>query len=253
MGHLAVEAAQRVRAHDKKKIAVSNFAGPGDSLTELGRVLADDFSSALAEKSLEVLPGDALGNALCAREISPLDLREDKIAAEVGKEISAEVLVIGELESHDKTVGVTIVLLDVAAARRFGAATIHVPKTESAAALLEKQLFRLRSRQPPGPIFIEGAYVQNRGGVGMPKCVSCPNPRYTEQASRAKYSGIVVLQFVVTEAGRARDIKIVRGLGFGLDKAAVEAVKQWRFTPAPGPDGKPVPVRTIAEISFKVK
>jgi TonB family protein len=255
MGKLAAEAAERIQSSGKKRVVVADFAGPHDAYTELGRVLADDFSSALAlaAKDLEVLRRDALKNVMGPRELSPVDLRDDKTAVETARGINADLLVTGELEETDKTIGVTIVLLDVAAARRIGAAAIHVPRTESVSALLAKQLYRLRPGRPGGPVLVEGAYLPSRGGVGAPKCVSCPNPRYTEQASRAKYSGIVVLQFVVTEDGRTRDIKIVRGLGFGLDEAAIEAVKQWRLTPAPGPDGKAVPVRTVAEISFNVK
>ena len=89
-------------------------------------------------------------------------------------------------------------------------------------------------------------------GVGNPSCVYCPDPKYSEEARKAKYSGIVVLQVIITPDGRATDIHVVKGPGLGLEDKAIEAVKQWRFKPAPGPSGKPVPVMVELEITFRL-
>jgi TonB family protein len=61
-----------------------------------------------------------------------------------------------------------------------------------------------------------------------------------------------VLQVVITPDGRATDIQVVKGPGLGLEEKAVEAVKQWRFKPANGPGGKPVPVVVPLEITFRL-
>ena len=87
-----------------------------------------------------------------------------------------------------------------------------------------------------------GAYHPGVDGVGYPTCVYCPDPKYSEEARKAKYQGTVVLQAVITPDGRATDIQVVKGPGLGLEEKAVEAVKQWRFKPANGPGGKPVAV-----------
>jgi TonB family protein len=57
-------------------------------------------------------------------------------------------------------------------------------------------------------------------------------PTYTEEARRRGLEGDVDLEVVVTENGRVSNVRVVRGLGGGLDARAVEAVRQWRFTPA---------------------
>ena len=44
---------------------------------------------------------------------------------------------------------------------------------------------------------------------------------------------------------------MVRGLGFGLDTKAMEAVKQWRFDPALK-EGKPVNVQISVEVDFRL-
>ena len=57
---------------------------------------------------------------------------------------------------------------------------------------------------------------------------------------------------VVMPDGRATNIRVEKGLGMGLDERAVEAVKQWRFKPALGPDGKPVAVALTIELTFRL-
>jgi TonB family protein len=97
-----------------------------------------------------------------------------------------------------------------------------------------------------------GAYHPGTGGVGYPSCVYCPDPKYSEEARKAKYQGTVVLQAVITPDGRATEIQVVKGPGLGLEEKAVEAVKQWRFKPAMGPGGKAVPVVVPIEVTFRL-
>ena len=97
-----------------------------------------------------------------------------------------------------------------------------------------------------------GAFRPGTGGVGYPSCAYCPDPKYSEDARKAKYQGTVVLQAVITADGRAIDIQVVKGPGLGLEEKAVEAVKGWRFNPAMGPAGKPVPVSVPIEVTFRL-
>jgi hypothetical protein len=48
-----------------------------------------------------------------------------------------------------------------------------------------------------------------------------------------------------------RDIRVIRGLGFGLDMRAIEAVEQWRIQPAMK-DGRPVNVQISVEVGFRL-
>jgi TonB family protein len=74
-------------------------------------------------------------------------------------------------------------------------------------------------------------------------------PRYTDEARQAAAEGTVVLDLIVGETGRTREIKVVSGLPYGLTEAAVAALKECRFTPGEK-DGTPVPVRVRG---FKVR
>ena len=89
------------------------------------------------------------------------------------------------------------------------------------------------------------------GGISAPQPVLTPDPEYTEEARRAKTQGTCTLFLIVDAAGQPRDIRVVHGLGFGLDAKAIEAVRQWRFDPSLK-DGKPVSVQISIEVEFKL-
>ena len=104
----------------------------------------------------------------------------------------------------------------------------------------------------PGEGYNTGGGFPNAGtgGYGSPTCLYCPSPAFSDEAVKAKYQGVVELLAVITADGRATDIKVAKGLGLGLDEKAVEAVRNWRFKAALGPDGKPTSVRQLIEVTF---
>jgi TonB family protein len=87
-------------------------------------------------------------------------------------------------------------------------------------------------------------------GYSYPKCLYCPQPKYTSDAFAHKVQGSLTLTAVITAQGRAEDVKAVKTLPYGLTDNAIEAVKKWRFKPATGPDGKPAAVRQKIEVGF---
>lgn len=97
-----------------------------------------------------------------------------------------------------------------------------------------------------------GAFRAGVNGVGMPTCFYAPDPQYSDEARKAKYQGIVVLEGVITLDGRVTGIRVVKSPGLGLDEKAVEAVRQWRCKPATGPNGKPVPTQVPIEVTFRL-
>ena len=66
----------------------------------------------------------------------------------------------------------------------------------------------------------------------MPVCNVCPYPIYTDEARHVKMQGTVTLRVLVGADGRASEIRVVRGVGYGLEERAVETVRGWKFTPA---------------------
>jgi protein TonB len=98
-----------------------------------------------------------------------------------------------------------------------------------------------------------GVFRAGENGVGMPVCVYCPKPEYSEEGRKARFMGTVYLQVVVLANGHPGEIKLIKGVGMGLDEKAIETVKnQWTFKPAIGPNGKPVPTIVPVEIAFQL-
>jgi TonB family protein len=89
------------------------------------------------------------------------------------------------------------------------------------------------------------------GDVSAPKLIFAPDPQYSEQARQAKYQGVCVISLVVDAQGKPQRVLVVRHLGMGLDKKAVEAVKAYKFEPAMR-FGKPVAVAVNIEVNFKL-
>jgi periplasmic protein TonB len=98
---------------------------------------------------------------------------------------------------------------------------------------------------------IGGGVFKVGGGISAPQALSTPDPEYTEEARNAKTQGTCILWLIVDDQGRPRDIRVVRGLGMGLDAKAIEAVKQWKFQPALK-DGRPVNVQISVEVGFRL-
>lgn len=89
------------------------------------------------------------------------------------------------------------------------------------------------------------------GDVSAPKLVYAPDPEFTEKARKAKHQGVCVITTIVDTDGKPQRIQVVRRLGMGLDKKAMEAVQQYKFTPALR-DGKPVDVQVNIEVNFRI-
>jgi len=80
-----------------------------------------------------------------------------------------------------------------------------------------------------------------------------PPPRYPPSARRRGYQGVVLLRVRVLEDGTVGEVRVVRSSGYAvLDRAALEAVKQWRFVPARRGD-RPIPMEVRVPIRFSLK
>ncbi|HTS35702.1 MAG TPA: energy transducer TonB [Candidatus Solibacter sp.] len=81
--------------------------------------------------------------------------------------------------------------------------------------------------------------------------LSKPTPIYTEEAKAQKIEGEVLLEVVFEASGKIHVVKVVRGLGHGLDDAAVRAAEQIRFKPALR-DGQPSDSTAVLHIIFQL-
>ena len=89
-------------------------------------------------------------------------------------------------------------------------------------------------------------------GITPPSILREVKPDYTEDGRRRSIEGDVVMEIVVRRDGSVGDVRVLQGLGAGLDQRAVDAVRQWRFNPARRL-GAPVDVVVEVAVEFKLR
>ena len=109
-----------------------------------------------------------------------------------------------------------------------------------------------------GPVAASGAQIAGGAvyepgkGVSAPIPVRQVRPQYPAAAQRAKIQGLVSIECVVLPDGTVGNVRVLEPLDPGLDKAAIKAVKQWRFKPGTK-GGKTVPVRVSIDMTFTLR
>jgi TonB family protein len=99
--------------------------------------------------------------------------------------------------------------------------------------------------EPEGPIRVGGDVVP-------PEKIAAPSPQYTEIARKARIQGVVIIEAIIDKQGLVTNVKILKALPMGLDQAAADAVKKWRFKPATL-NGKPVAVIYNLTVNFRLQ
>jgi protein TonB len=88
------------------------------------------------------------------------------------------------------------------------------------------------------------------GQIRAPQKIHDVPPVYPAIAQRARVEGLVILDASIGTDGRVRDVRVLRSVPL-LDRAAVEAVRQWRFSPTLL-NGTPVEVATTITVQFRL-
>jgi TonB family protein len=102
---------------------------------------------------------------------------------------------------------------------------------------------------PKRPATAQASKVGN--GVAAPALLHKLEPDYSVEARAAKVQGTVVLSVVIGTDGRASDVQLRKGVGYGLDEQALDAITQWAFKPGMR-DGMAVPVQASIEVNFRL-
>ena len=96
------------------------------------------------------------------------------------------------------------------------------------------------------------APVHVGGNVKAPIAVKRVDPVYTEIARKARLQGIVIVEAVIDRQGNVTEARVLKPLGMGLDMAALNAIRQWKFTPGTL-NGQPVPVYYNLTVNFRIE
>jgi len=97
---------------------------------------------------------------------------------------------------------------------------------------------------PPAPVRVGGA-------IQAPKKVRDVSPSYPPIAQSARVQGVVILEATIGPDGRVADVRVLRSIPL-LDAAAIEAVRQWVYTPTLL-NNVPVPVIMTVTVNFTLR
>jgi len=93
--------------------------------------------------------------------------------------------------------------------------------------------------------------VRAIGEIKPPKLIKKVDPRYPEEARKARVEGIVILEARADERGNVDKVRVLRSKDPYLSQAALEAVRQWKYKPFYR-KGKPTPIVFTVTVRFKL-
>jgi protein TonB len=100
---------------------------------------------------------------------------------------------------------------------------------------------------PPPP----AAPIRVGGNIKTPSKVKDVKPVYPPIAQSARVQGVVIIEATIGPDGRVKDAKVLRSIPL-LDQAALDAVKQWVYSPTLL-NGVPVPVIMTVTVNFTLQ
>ena len=89
------------------------------------------------------------------------------------------------------------------------------------------------------------------GDVKAPVVITRVEPTYPEVARKARIAGIVIVECIIDKNGNVTNVQVLKPLPFGLDQAAADAVRRWKFKPGTL-NGQPVDVIFNLTVNFKL-
>jgi TonB family protein len=111
----------------------------------------------------------------------------------------------------------------------------------------------------PGPVIMSSRGPENEmppafrvgGAVMPPKKTKDAAPVYPPIAQEARVQGVVIMEARVDETGNVSDVRVLRSIPL-LDQAAIDAVRQWQYTPTTM-NGIAVPVLMTVTVNFSLR
>jgi TonB family protein len=235
------------------RILVTDFAVPSGFTSQFGLQLADQFSRELASRpnGIQIIDRSILKTYLERERISPDLLSNDRATRWLGKEVNATAVLTGITKSQGSSLNVRLKLLSCNKDKAAPIEEFTLPLPSSKNALsgfdpIASDASKDRWASAPAAYGAGGP-----GAATFPVCLYCPPPLYTDAARAAKFEGQVVLDAVVSEDGKVKWTRIIRGAPFGLNQEALTTVRQWKFKPGVH-DGKPVSVLLPLDLGFRL-
>ena len=228
-------------ANVKGKVVILDFSGPGLEVTQLGRNLANQLSDALPRSKKFAFVGRSKMLDELRRDDPSFLTSSDVDPGRVLQVTHADAEILGHLENSSDSLSLKLEIRRVKKMKTIAKLAGSLP----ASAVTEAQV----------AVVLSSSKYAEAGAIGytLPDCIHCPVPPYTDAAFYSRSQGPVILKMLIEPDGRAHEITVQNHFRADLESSAINAVGNWKFKPAIGPDGQPVTVRMLIEIDFHLR
>ncbi len=236
------------------RILVADFVFPTGATSQLGMQIADEFSKELAsqQSAIQIIERSRLRAYLEQQSIPSTLLNNEKAMRWLGKQLGATAVLVGTTEDEGDSVRVQVNLRSCEKEKAGPVEGFTFPyagsKDPFTALDFPAKAASVDNSSTDPAVFRARAGV---GGVTSPICLYCPQPSYTNPARAAKFQGTMLLDVIVSPDGEMKSASFIRGLPFGLNDKAVEALRRWKFRPATL-NAQPVMVKVQIEVTFRL-
>lgn len=234
------------------RIAVADFTFSSGLTSQLGMALADQFAQALAmqKNAVPVVDRAQFRSDLERQRIPAELLNNEKAMRWLGQAMGATAILTAMIEPSGSSVHVRAHLMSCKKDKAGPEESFTFSYAGPASDLSPAEAY---APKPPNTDTFSSPAIHEagKGGGKPPNCVYCPNPSYTDPARLAKLNGTAMLEVVVSAEGQVMQMRIVKGLPYGLNESAMEAVRNWKFRPATL-NGEPVTVKVTIEVMFQL-
>ena len=266
---LAVATVVSVQAQDSRDQAIDRLAEMSASqisTTHPKRVLVSPLQNCLRETSIcsqletalhtalakivsspQFFSRDEVNGALAKRRLMEIDAYDGAVLRWIASDLRADLLVTEDL-LWNPGIDVSTELIDVAKDQSLGGYRVQIVSVSAS-----DQPVVVKDEKSGVSLIV---FYSATSSIKVPTCSSCPAPSFTAQSDalpRERFRGVVPLRVTVTPEGVAKQITPIGALDPLLAQKAIDTVREWHFHPAIGADGKPFPVRSSVEVTFRLE
>lgn len=180
---------------------------------------------------------DAAGRVAEARlvGVSGIELAPDGPTPRVSDAREAALAAVRQWRFDPPAQAPMLVATDVTVGKSAAGADLYTPASPGVPS-------RQMSSRPP---------IRVSGNMAPPTKLVSVNPTYPQEAKDAKVTGVVIVDATIDADGSVSKVDVVRSIPL-LDEAAVDAVRQWKFSPTLL-NGEPVPVIVTITVNFTLQ
>lgn len=241
---LAKRLCQQIARARINSVVVADFTTKDGAASREGHFLAGELSQGLGThmRNLVVADRAQLSEAMSHNQILPKDLAAPDALGRLGTSLQVGAVITATVEASPAQYLVEATLRNATDGTVLDSSQQLVKRP----AIADGMVF-LSSQASPQELAVAG-----ENGVGIPTCIHCPTPVYTDKARVDRRQGNVVLVAIVTADGRVSKTIVTGNPGGGLADQATRIMSKWKLKPATDRQGKPLDVLVPIEVTFRL-